>query len=288
MSRSPSPEDRRSHEAVDKLQTMYDQLLAEQETLKDKLADLEHEKRDGGRRGPPRRRPARATADARRAQRTRERDGDASEGDASRAQSQQSRRGPDRSFGQRSSTAPDFEDGAGPRGDAPRRPRDMRRAPAEPPAARNRWGGVVDEAEEAKKAAEKRKAKGGAFAHKKTVPRVPKPRHGRPVPKPSPEKPAPRKTRAGKPAARGGGRPAAVPPDGDGDDAPRPRRRSPKKRPKPLVAGHADRTPRPPPPDDGVDAAEPELRSTSQWWPVNTDLAPFSGAPGEVHNSASI
>ena len=57
---------------------------------------------------------------------------------------------------------------------------------------------------------------------------------------------------------------------------------------KPLVAGHADRTPRPPPPDDGLDAAEPELRSTSQWWPVNTDLAPFSGAPGEVHNSASI
>ncbi|KAK7241555.1 hypothetical protein SO694_0027701 [Aureococcus anophagefferens] len=236
---------------------MYDQLLAEQETLKDKLADLEDEKRDGGAAGRPKAgQRARATADARRARRTRERDGDASEGDASRAQSQQSRRGPDRSFAS-GARRPPTSRARGPRGDAPRRPREMRRAPAEPPAARNRWGGVVDEAGEAKKAAEKKRAKGGAFAHKKTVPRVPKPRHGRPCPSPRPRSPRRgssarasqrrlrrRRPRPG-PARRGGGAPAL------------PRRRSPKKRPKPAVAGHADRTPRPPPPDDGLDAAEP-------------------------------
>ncbi|KAK7247852.1 RNA-binding protein [Aureococcus anophagefferens] len=264
---SPSPEDRRSHEAVDKLQTMYDQLLAEQETLKDKLADLEDEKRDGGRRGRQGRRPARATADARRAQRTRERDGDASEGDASRAQSQQSRRWPDRSFASGARRLPTSRTARAPRrraaaaaGDAP--------GAGGARAARNRWGGVVDEAEEAKKAARRRGPRAAPSRTRRPCPAC-LPRHGRPVPKPSPEKPAPRKQRAGKPA-----RWAAA------------GRRSRRRRRRRRAAARAGRrrsgpSPRRGPrgPDAAAAAArrrvgrrEPELRSTPQWWP-NTDLA---------------
>ena len=33
---------------------------------------------------------------------------------------------------------------------------------------------------------------------------------------------------------------------------------------------------------------EPELKGTSQWWPINTDIAPFAGTADDVHVSSSI
>ena len=78
---------------------------------------------------------------------------------------------------------------------------------------------------------------------------------------------------------------------GDGDAGGRgsPEKRRPhRKVTKPKVAGRAHESPRPPPLDDAkFDPGEPELKSISQWWPVDTELSPFVAAP-KVSESLSL
>ena len=85
--------------------------------------------------------------------------------------------------------------------------------------------------------------------------------------------------------------PPALPPDSDGDAGGRgsPEKRRPhRKVTKPKVAGRAHESPRPPPLDDAkFDPGEPELKSISQWWPVDTELSPFVAAP-KVSESLSL